>query len=341
MGWKARKHALEQKALAADKLRGNKERLQESVTRQFDGDYIRYEDNYPLQEQIQQGEYMMFADQIVKLNRRSKPERRDFIITDQAMYFVMRKKRKGEIVYQLTKRSPISAIQSVSLSSLCDNYIVIHCPSEYDNLFENERKTEIVAVLNECVKNATGRDLTVNFNDNLQYKIKTGDTRSVNFTKNEGAQSAILKKSGKNLNVQIKSGLPKDTDTTPKNFTNRGAGGSYGAGARGGAATGGAYGGGAARGGAQAAAASAYGGGAARGGMGAAIGGAARGGGARGRPAKPQAKALYDYDATTDDELTFREGDIITILQKDPAGWWEGELNGQKGWVPANYVQEI
>ena len=336
--WKARKHALEQRALAADKLRGNKERQQNSISRQFEADYIRYEDNYPLQEHIQNGEYMMFADQIVKLNRRSKPERRDFIITDQALYFIMRKKKKGEIVYSLTRRTPISSIGSISLSTLCDNYIVIHCPSEYDNLFENDKKTEILAVLSEVVKNSTGRDITVNFNDNLQYKIKTKDSRSVKFTKNEGAATAILKKSGKNLNVQVKSGLPKDTDSTPKNFANRGqakagGGNAYG----GGAATGGgnAYGGGAAASG------GAYGGGAAR-------GGAARGGrggpppGAHGRPAgKPQAQALYDYDATTDDELTFKEGDVITILQKDPAGWWEGELNGRKGWVPANYVKEI
>jgi myosin-1 len=233
--WKARKHALEQKALAADKLRGKKERQQSSVTRQFDADYIRYEDNYPLQEQVTQGEYMLFADQIIKLNRRSKPERRDFIITDQACYFVMRKKKQGEVIYQLTRRTPIASIGSISLSTCCDNYIVIHCPSEYDNLFENDKKTEILAVLSEAVKNSTGRELQINFTDNIQYKIKTKDTRTVNFTKNEGAANAVVKKSGKNLNVQIKTGLPKDTDTTPKNFANRGAGG----GGAGGAGSGG------------------------------------------------------------------------------------------------------
>lgn len=348
--WKARKHALEQKALASDKLRGKKERQQLSTTRQFDADYIRYEDNYPLQEQIQQGEYMLFADQIIKLNRRSKPERRDFVITDQAFYFIMRKKKAGQVVYQLTNRTPISTIGSVSLSTLCDNYIVIHCPSEYDTLFENDKKTEILAVLCEAVKNSSGRDLQINFTDNIQYKIKTKDTRSVAFSKNEGASSAVVKKAGKNLSVSIKSGLPKDTDTTPKTFANRGAASRGGGAARGGAMGGG--GGGAARGGMAAAMGgggggvrtSAMAGGAARGG---AAAGRGRGGpppGARGPPrpsGKPQARALYDYDATTEDELTFREGDVITILQKDPAGWWEGELNGQKGWVPANYVQAI
>merc|ERR1712000_442656 len=145
--------------------------------------------------------------------------------------------------------------------------------------------------------------------------IKTKDTRVAKFTKNESAQSALLKKQGKNLNVQIKTGLDKSTDTTPKNFANRGAAARAAAGAAAGAARGGA----------------------ARGGRGVPPAGAR---GPPRPPSKPQAKALYDYDATTADELSFREGDIITILQKDPAGWWEGEFNGQKGWVPANYVQE-
>jgi len=360
--WKARKHALEQRALAADKLRGKKERQQSSMSRQYDADYIRYEDNYPLQEMITPGEYMMFADQIIKLNRRSKPERRDFVITDQAMYFIMRKKKKGEIVYQLTRRTPISSVGSLSLSTLSDNYIVVHCPSEYDNLFENDKKTEIVAVLCELAKNS-GRELTVNFSDSISYKIKTKDSRNVNFSKNESAAQATVKKSGKNLNVQVKSGLPKDTDTTPKNFT-RGANRQRPAGPSGGGGGAAMGGGGAARGGMGGAMGGRGGMGAAMGGGGGAMGGGGGGGvrqsvnrggmggrggrggapppGARGppRPVKPQAVALYDYDATTDDELTFREGDTITILQKDPAGWWEGELNGQKGWVPANYVKE-
>lgn len=56
---------------------------------------------------------------------------------------------------------------------------------------------------------------------------------------------------------------------------------------------------------------------------------------------KPKVKCLYDYNASSGEDLTFRKGDIIIIHQKDPNGWWEGELNGKIGWVPANYVQEI
>jgi len=52
------------------------------------------------------------------------------------------------------------------------------------------------------------------------------------------------------------------------------------------------------------------------------------------------ARALYDYQGQTGEELSFREGDMVAIVKKDPGGWWEGELQGRRGWLPANYVQE-
>ena len=30
----------------------------------------------------------------------------------------------------------------------------------------------------------------------------------------------------------------------------------------------------------------------------------------------------------------FQVGDVITVVNRDDAGWWEGELNGQKGLFP-------
>lgn len=52
-------------------------------------------------------------------------------------------------------------------------------------------------------------------------------------------------------------------------------------------------------------------------------------------------KALHPYTATKDDELSFSEGDLLTVTKKDPDGWWEAEFNGQQGLIPGNYVEEI
>jgi hypothetical protein len=54
-----------------------------------------------------------------------------------------------------------------------------------------------------------------------------------------------------------------------------------------------------------------------------------------------QARALYDYEATNDTELSFAEGDILTITERDDSGWWFAELNGQTGFVPNNYVSVV
>jgi SH3 domain-containing kinase-binding protein 1 len=50
---------------------------------------------------------------------------------------------------------------------------------------------------------------------------------------------------------------------------------------------------------------------------------------------------LHDYVAENEDELSIEEGDIITILKKEDEGWWEGEIDGRKGWFPSNFVEEI
>ncbi|CAG8490450.1 5943_t:CDS:10 [Dentiscutata erythropus] len=62
--------------------------------------------------------------------------------------------------------------------------------------------------------------------------------------------------------------------------------------------------------------------------------------------------ALYDYTAQNDDEISFKEDDILYILENDDDEWWKAKLKieksegdenteeGQIGLVPSNYIQE-
>jgi len=52
--------------------------------------------------------------------------------------------------------------------------------------------------------------------------------------------------------------------------------------------------------------------------------------------------ALFSYDATEENELTFVEGDLITLLEENESGWWKGRLNstGVEGLFPSNFVEE-
>ncbi|KAM6494238.1 cell division control protein 25 [Amanita muscaria] len=50
--------------------------------------------------------------------------------------------------------------------------------------------------------------------------------------------------------------------------------------------------------------------------------------------------AMHDYTPQNQNAtcLPFRAGQVIHVLNKDPSGWWDGELEGRRGWFPSNYV---
>lgn len=52
-------------------------------------------------------------------------------------------------------------------------------------------------------------------------------------------------------------------------------------------------------------------------------------------------RALFDFQATDADELTFRKGDIIAVLESVYKDWWKGLLRGQTGIFPLNYVEKL
>ncbi|KAJ0416181.1 hypothetical protein BJY00DRAFT_291975 [Aspergillus carlsbadensis] len=54
---------------------------------------------------------------------------------------------------------------------------------------------------------------------------------------------------------------------------------------------------------------------------------------------KPTAKALYDYEAAEDNELSFPDGAEIKNIEFPDDDWWFGEYRGKTGLFPANYVQ--
>ncbi|XP_005394976.1 PREDICTED: tyrosine-protein kinase Fgr [Chinchilla lanigera] len=53
--------------------------------------------------------------------------------------------------------------------------------------------------------------------------------------------------------------------------------------------------------------------------------------------------ALYDYEARTEDDLTFTKGEKFHILNNTEGDWWEARSlsSGQTGYVPSNYVAPV
>ena len=59
-------------------------------------------------------------------------------------------------------------------------------------------------------------------------------------------------------------------------------------------------------------------------------------------PDGAKAIALWDFNCENENlrDLSFKKGDIITILRRFSNGWWEGELNGKIGDFPSSFIEE-
>ncbi|PWN33117.1 uncharacterized protein FA14DRAFT_104533, partial [Meira miltonrushii] len=56
-------------------------------------------------------------------------------------------------------------------------------------------------------------------------------------------------------------------------------------------------------------------------------------------PAASRVRALYDFAPSEEGELAFQKGDVIRILDSVYEHWWRGELRGEAGIFPVNYVE--
>eukprot|EP00123_Amoebidium_parasiticum_P017406 comp23838_c0_seq1/m.41612 comp23838_c0_seq1/g.41612 ORF comp23838_c0_seq1/g.41612 comp23838_c0_seq1/m.41612 type:complete len:359 (-) comp23838_c0_seq1:146-1222(-) len=56
---------------------------------------------------------------------------------------------------------------------------------------------------------------------------------------------------------------------------------------------------------------------------------------------KTYIRALYDFNAESAQELTFRKGDRLELVQQLDENWMEGSINGRTGIFPCSYVERV
>jgi len=59
---------------------------------------------------------------------------------------------------------------------------------------------------------------------------------------------------------------------------------------------------------------------------------------------KPLYVALYDYDARTEEDLSFEKGEVLEVYPEDLRNdWWRARSRdtGREGFIPSNYVAEV
>ena len=62
-------------------------------------------------------------------------------------------------------------------------------------------------------------------------------------------------------------------------------------------------------------------------------------------PRGPRYVGLWDFEARTDEELSFRAGDLFQVTRKEEDWWWATRLDAEggalaEGYVPHNYLAE-
>ncbi len=59
-------------------------------------------------------------------------------------------------------------------------------------------------------------------------------------------------------------------------------------------------------------------------------------------PNYPVYVGKYDYDSRTDDDLSFKKGELLYIISTDEGDWWFARCKdtGKEGYIPSNYVAE-
>ncbi|MGH0153065.1 UNVERIFIED_CONTAM: hypothetical protein FKN15_058834 [Acipenser sinensis] len=156
--------------------------------------------------------------------------KRDLILTPKSVYLIGREKVKqgpdrGLVMEVLKRKIEVEKILAVSLSSLQDDFLILH-EQEYDSLLECTFKTEFISLLAKRFEERTQRKLPLKFSNTLELKLKkenwgpwsAGGSRQVQFSLGQG-DMALLKPTSKTLQVSIGPGLPKNTRPSRKSLT--------------------------------------------------------------------------------------------------------------------------
>lgn len=241
--YRARRYYLECRKRMLDMFFGKKERRRLTLNREFIGDYLDVLSNPVLKSFApNKHDQILYCNVVRKYDRRWNPEQRESMITNHAWLLIGLEKvtkgpDKGKMAKVAKRQIPLDQLARVSLSTLCDDFVVLHVANEHDCVIEDVFKTEFVSVLADAYMKVTHRALAIQFTDRIEYSVKkttwqSETTNALLFTRDASVQALKhLGTSGKETMLAVPPGLPSSTRPTvaKQRGGNTGAAGGYGA----------------------------------------------------------------------------------------------------------------
>ena len=165
-------------------LFSGKKRRNNSVVYLPQGDYIKAREDAMLMNWLKEGNdkededpEIVFADSVQKFNRKGKKQKRHVILTKRYCYFMDKNKTKS--CYCLAEH----AITGSSLSTMADDFIVLHIEGERDLLMTCEHKTEMIMIMAKVVRETLKEDFPITCSDSFTFQTYGGGFSRSNVLK--------------------------------------------------------------------------------------------------------------------------------------------------------------
>ncbi|XP_062501631.1 myosin heavy chain IB-like isoform X2 [Corticium candelabrum] len=132
---------------------------------------------------------VIFSGIVMKVNRKNKMQQRVALVSDNALYNL----EPGSL--KCKRRIAFNSMSHLSLSTLPDNFFVVHVPAEYDYVLISQDKVELITRLMEAFEEAIESSLRINFENKIEFRIDQSQYREIEFHHaEEGITTQIFSK---------------------------------------------------------------------------------------------------------------------------------------------------
>jgi myosin-1 len=187
-----------------DTYQARKARRKQSLYREYMGDYLNYNANVMMKKLMKQNgdRQLLFSDEIMKVNKKYKSQKRIIVVTDKNMYNI----DPGE--FKVKRRIPLEDIDGVSLSTLPDNSFCLHMPNSYDYLLESDKKTEMLDILSQALLKKSNKKLAINVSDKFEFSPSGNDVQTISFVLDDNHSETNIEPTTGGLIVHVQHEEP-------------------------------------------------------------------------------------------------------------------------------------